>query len=264
VAKVTDKIREQLLHMDDGEFLGSQEQLLAEYGINLATLRQATATLMQEQMITSRRGVGGGFFARRPDTQVVTHIVALYLRCRGVALAEQLATLLPVRVEIARRAARSTDDDARRELIKFLNEEHAAGVAIDFGSFSSAERRFNRLLAAMSGSTTLTLFLEILFDLSGMVHREGDVSGRNTDRRHLYRRSRNLLADAVLARDEALAVKHAEDCSVLTWSWLKESRPDIVTKDIDTQFGHGRSTDRIQSLPPFSTSTDTTRLEGLA
>jgi DNA-binding FadR family transcriptional regulator len=180
-------IREQVLAMDDGEFLGSQEDLLSRYGVNVLTLRQAMVALINEQLVTSRRGVGGGFFVRRPHAEVVTHIVALYLRSRGVALSEQVATMMPVRMEIARRAAWSDDTKLREELIRFLRKDKDASVAASFSEFNAVERQFNRLLARMSGSTILMLFLEILLDLSHMLYREGDVDlsrGRRVRRQH--------------------------------------------------------------------------------
>jgi DNA-binding FadR family transcriptional regulator len=124
--KLAAKIREQALAMNDGEFIGSQEELVARYGVNAPTLRLAMAVLIQEQLVMSRRGVGGGVFVRRPDPDMVTHIVALYLRSRNVTLAEQAAALLPLRLEIVRRAAHNTDEGARARLRSFLAKKRRA------------------------------------------------------------------------------------------------------------------------------------------
>jgi hypothetical protein len=84
----------------------------------------------------------------------------------------------------------------------------------------------------MSGSTTLTLFLEILLDLSQMIY-ESDVFDGRIDRRLTYRTTRNLVAQSVLTGEPADARLYAQKCSKLTWNWLSESRPDLMASDLD-------------------------------
>lgn len=242
MAGLAGQIRQQVLEMEDGAFLGSQDELLARYGVNVPTLRQAMVALMNEQLVVSRRGVGGGFFVRRPDVGVVSHSVALYLRSRGVAIAEQVATLLPVRMEIARRAARSRDEAARAELAEFLEAERQAPLDISFVEFNEAEKNFNRVLAKLSGSATLTMFLEILLDLARMIHKESDVFGTLNEtgskmvaRRRIYREARSRMGRAVLDRDPRAAALCARECFHLTWRWLGESRPDLMLPATDPE-----------------------------
>jgi DNA-binding FadR family transcriptional regulator len=221
--QVAQAIREDIFRMEDGEFIGSEEDLIARYGVSRPTLRQASGLLIQERLITARRGVRGGFFARRPDIGAVSHIVALYLRSHQVSVAQLIHTMLPIRAELARLAAASSDEEARDALIAFLKAEREAGPPNDFALFTQAERNFNTHLAKMSGNITLALFLDILLDLSAMVHREADVYRDDPDRLLAYRRARDLLADAVLDRDPELAALAAHRCTELTSRWVIEN-----------------------------------------
>lgn len=223
VATVANRIREDVFNMADGEFIGSEEDLIARYETSRPTLRLAAALLIQEKLMTARRGVGGGFFARHPDTAAVKHMAALYLRSRNVGLPELISMMVPIRIEIGRRATTNSDEEARQALIDFLEAERRRGDVLEFNSFIAAERQFNLLLARMSGSATCSLFLEILLDLSSMVHHEEDIYRNSTERLAIYRRARNRLADAILERDEELAGLAARRCAQLTSGWITEN-----------------------------------------
>jgi DNA-binding FadR family transcriptional regulator len=227
VATVAQAIREDIFRMADGEFIGSEESLIERYGVSRPTLRQAAGLLLQEQLLTARRGVRGGFFARRPDSAAVTHMMALYLRSREVKVRQLIETMLPIRTEIARLAARSRNKPVRTALATFLKAESAMTEPFRFDAFIEAERQFNLLLAKLSGNTTLSLFLEVMLDLSAMVHKEGDVYRADPQRMIAYREARNGLAAAVLNEDGELAMVFARRCAEMTHRWVCEiSDPD--------------------------------------
>lgn len=222
VAQVAERIREDVFQLPDGTFLGSEDDLLQRYGASRPTFRQAVALVAQEQLLRTRRGVGGGFFVRRPDPNVVTHIVSQYLRSRDVGLKELSAAIGPLRVEIARLAALSPDEAARAEFAAFLAEEKANDENLDFPAFLMSERRFNRMLGMMSGSVTLSLFFESLLDLSSRVHRKDDIYGGRAERLISYRRERLRLAQAVVEGDDELAILAARRCTRMGQEWLMQ------------------------------------------
>jgi len=222
VDQVAKRIREDVFQLADGAFLGSEEDLILRYNVSRPTLRQAAGLVIQEQLLLARRGVGGGFFVRRPDTDVVTHIVSQYLRSRNVGIRQLADAVRPIRVEIARLAALSDDEQARARIVEFLAEEEQAGEKLEFQSFLQRERAFNHLLGDLSGSATLSLFLEILLDLSSMVHRESDMYRGHPERLAAYRCERLRLAQAVIESDDELAVLAARRCAKMSHEWLIE------------------------------------------
>jgi len=228
VTQVAERIREDVFQLADGAFLGSEEDLILRYNVSRPTLRQAAGLIIQEQLLVARRGVGGGFFVRRPDPDVVTHIVSQYLRSRSVGIKELAEAVRPIRVEIARLAALSQDEAARKALMEFLEQEEAAAQELEFQSFLQSERAFNHLLGKVSGSETLSLFLEILLELSSTVHREEAMYRGHPERLARYRRERLRLARAVIDFDDELAVLAARRCARMSHDWLIEELFETV------------------------------------
>src|ERR1700742_5135849 len=86
VRQVVEGLRAQSLQCAEGEMLGSEDDLLARYRVSRPTLRQAAALVTQEQLLQVRRGVRGGYIARRPTSRAVAHMAAIYLRTRDTSL----------------------------------------------------------------------------------------------------------------------------------------------------------------------------------
>jgi DNA-binding FadR family transcriptional regulator len=227
VNQVADLIREDVFQLPDGALLGSEEDLILRYNVSRPTLRQAAGLIIQEQLLLARRGVGGGFFVRRPDADVVTHIVSQYLRSRSVGIRQLADAVRPIRVEIARLAALSKDDALRTAMADFLAEDEPPGTDLEFQTFLQRERAFNHLLGDLSGSATLSLFLEILLDLSSMVHRESDMYRGHPERLSAYRRERLRLAQAVIDCDDELAVVAARRCAKMSHDWLMDGLTEV-------------------------------------
>src|SRR5436190_21321141 len=66
-----------------GSVIGSESDLLAEYGVSRAVLREAVRLLEHDNVARMRRGPGGGLVVTVPDTQAVTRAADRFLRYRG-------------------------------------------------------------------------------------------------------------------------------------------------------------------------------------
>src|SRR6516225_260222 len=113
VRRVADAIRRDALERTEGELLGSEDELILRYGVSRPTLRQAAALVAQENLLVVKRGVGGGYFVRQPDSKAVAHVAAVYLRSRRTAAEEIVRALAPIRIELTKLAAKSTDEGAK-------------------------------------------------------------------------------------------------------------------------------------------------------
>jgi DNA-binding GntR family transcriptional regulator len=67
--QTVEALREESLRCAESELIGSEDDLLASHNVSRPTLRQAAALVAREQLLQVRRGVGGGYIARRPTEQ---------------------------------------------------------------------------------------------------------------------------------------------------------------------------------------------------
>lgn len=222
VEKVAELIRHDAMQLEDGALLGSEDTLLEKYQVSRPTLRQAAGLVTQEQLLNVRRGVGGGYFVRRPDSRAVSHIAAIYLKVHDAKLSEIIAAFMPIRIELARLATQCKDKALHAKMKAFLDHENEINDDPHLRDFIIGERKFNAILGQMSGNKALTLFLETLLDLSAMVDREEDMYRNRPDRVEMRRQERNRLAAAVVERDEEMAALAARRGAQMASGWLTE------------------------------------------
>ena len=217
-------LRSFALSMPEGDFLGSEDDLIARFGVSRPTLRQASAQVLQENLISIRRGVGGGYFAHVPNSMTVSRIAALYLQTREAGLEEIIHAMKPIRIEIALLATRNRDPEAVQALADFIESEQSAplGPERDYRAFLRSERAFGKLLGQMSGNGMLSLFLDILYDFTALLRRREDVLINRPARVEAYRNLRGRMARAILEGDEEIAVVTTRRCSELISEWLHE------------------------------------------
>ena len=219
VRRVADAIRRDALESAEGALLGSEDDLIVRYAVSRPTLRQAAALVAQENLLVVKRGVGGGYFARRPDSQAVAHVAAVYLRSRKTRVEEIIAAVAPIRIELAKLAALSADETLKGRLKDFLAQE-AQREQVTYGEFLRGEREFGKLMSALSGNHVIALFLQILYDFSASLPRDEDMFRNHPERVAEYRAKRNRLAEALLAGDEEIAVVAAKRCAQASAGWM--------------------------------------------
>lgn len=222
VTRIAAKIRDDAIKLPDGVLLGSEDELVARYGVSRPTLRQAASLVVQEQLLKVRRGMGGGYFACAPEAHAVGRMAALYLKYHDARISEILAAFMPVRVELARLAVKNTDESLREELAQFLAREAAIKRYSTHREFVTAERAFNLLLGKLSDNKALALFMEILLDLSALVDRNEDMYRNHPNRVADLRAERNKLAQAILEGKRDQATEIAARCSRMSYKWLQE------------------------------------------
>jgi DNA-binding FadR family transcriptional regulator len=161
---VASRLRQRILTGDvpDGGLLPPQEQLLEEFGVSLASVREALRILETEGLVTVQRGKTGGAIVRLPTADKVAYMAALVLEARSVPVkdvARALQQLEPVCVGMC--AARA--DRARKVLpeLRRVTEESRASLD-DPARYVGLARRFHEVLVAGCGSETLVLVVGAL------------------------------------------------------------------------------------------------------
>ena len=213
-------LRAESLQVGEGELIGSEDELLARHGVSRPTLRQAGALVAQEQLLQVRRGVGGGYIARRPTGRAVSHMAAIFLTTRQTSLDEIGHSMAPIRAELARLAATNIDDASREAFRDFLKREAEDSGQGGFRAFARREREFGQLIGAASRNSVLALFLDILHDLAANIRPEDDVLVGHPERVQAYRERRTRLIEAIIDGDPNVAELLAQRISELNRQWI--------------------------------------------
>ncbi|MCB2046975.1 MAG: FadR family transcriptional regulator [Novosphingobium sp.] len=222
-------LREIALASEDGEFLGSEDELVARLGVSKPTLRQATARIAQEHLVHVRRGVGGGYFARRPGSLTVSRMAAVYLRTRDATYVELTETTPMFYAELARLASRNRDPEMIARLRQFaerdentVDEKNIQGYA----EFMRSEREFIGFLADMAGNKVLELMVAITSDFSANAPRNDQRMLRKLDNMAIYRKLRARFARAIANGDGDIAELLSRRCTDLMCEWMREGFED--------------------------------------
>ncbi|MEA1648396.1 GntR family transcriptional regulator [Nitrospirillum sp. BR 11164] len=243
-AQAARRMRDEILALPDGAPLGSEEELLARYGLSRPTLRQTARILEQEQLLVVRRGNGGGYYGRRPDIGAVTQAAALYLRLRQTTVRDVLDAFQLVNVEAARLAAltdtMSADakggadaTGARLDLAEFrqhlVDRKDATYLAADV---VRDEVALYAILMRMAGNPALELFHRTLFEF-GQRDANLRVFQGHPERCAHWRTGRLRMVDAILARDPEMAVLLARRQNRLMLDWVSPEveRESIAPRD---------------------------------
>lgn len=231
---VAARLRNRIL---DGEFanggiLPKQEDLLAQFGVSNASLREALRILETEGLVTVQRGNVGGAVVHVPQVDGAAYMLALVMQAQAVSLNDVSRALAHLDPACAAECARRPD---RRKAVvprlrSLLEESHRV---IDIPSeYMAAARRFHEEIVNCCGNATLTLLVGTLETLwSAQVRarlRSEPVSGGFED---ISKRRRSLEDHEELVRRirdgdergaEALARDHLGDGKPATYSFNME------------------------------------------
>ena len=116
---VKSNLRDISLTAEEGVLIGSEESLIGSLQVSRSTLRQAARLLEHEGFLRVRRGIGGGYFATRPDEKTIQTMVSAYLDTLDMKHEDVTAVASVLWVEVLRRAA-SLNNEAARKLAESL------------------------------------------------------------------------------------------------------------------------------------------------
>lgn len=192
------QLRERILGVPEGSLLGSEEELMTGLGVSRDTLRQAVRLLENDGLVTIRRGVGGGFFAARPDMELALRASALYLRVHNVGLLDVIDATRSLLIDSCRLAAQSTDEVQRKQLQVLL-----ARFAGDSDWNLADEIEFINAALKLAANPVLALFLGTV---NRYAIREASTElATNPQMRELRRADILRLGEAILRREPEVA-----------------------------------------------------------
>jgi len=188
---IEDIVRQKL---GPGTKLPLEAQMLQQYGVSRASLREALRLLEVQGLITIRPGPGAGTEVGRTDSAHLANTLALYLLMGRASLRELLEAWLMVEPLLAQLAAASTDRKRVRRLMrpfasgaKARDRELSAGLAFHDAVADLAD---NQLLGLLFGAIGFLATEQVRLGAPDFVLSDATLC------------SHERIADLVLAGDE--------------------------------------------------------------
>lgn len=204
----------------EGVFLGSEEQLIAALGVSRPTFRQAAKLLRHENLLTIKRGMGGGFFTQSPSGEAVSRMAAIYLNAQGTSLRQLNDVVAPLQAEAARLLARNPDQTLRAGLVEFLAQHSDDGPPKSEKDMIRRMLAFEQLLGELAGNPAIALVMKMMRDL---VRDERHSYFTVTPERIMaYVQFQRRLAQAIQEGDAEMATLICERHGAEVGSWLPD------------------------------------------
>jgi DNA-binding FadR family transcriptional regulator len=203
-----------------GSVIGSEPELLAEYGISRAVFREAVRLLEHHSIAKMRRGPGGGLVVTVPDTSSVVRAATLHLRYDGATPQDVFEARSALELKIVEMATETINEegiDLLRETLRREAEIQAAGHHLGTHDIHLA-------IAQLTGNPAMRLFLEVLTELTQPPRRPADAASekrRRDDVRHAHER----IVEAIVAGDGALARRRMHVHLVAIGQFLQQGSP---------------------------------------
>jgi GntR family transcriptional regulator, transcriptional repressor for pyruvate dehydrogenase complex len=156
------QIRDAILSgkLKPGDKLASEKELIEQFGVSKATMREALRVLEVIGLLEIRKGISGGAFVAEVDMRTTLHAIVNFLHFQTVSVKEITMLRYLIEPSVAQvAAAKRTDKD-----IDKLQQVIGAGI-IEGDTEVSKEISFHRYLARMTENTILTLTIDMIDNL---------------------------------------------------------------------------------------------------
>jgi len=161
--KITDviisQIRDAVLSgkLKPGDRLASEKELVAEFDVSKATLREALRALEVMGLVESRKGASGGVFITEVKLQTTIHSMMNFLHFHSLSISELTMIRYFLEPSIARLAVSRINDTDLVTLESYINE-----VDGDFSNNNLKDIGFHRYLARVTNNSMLILIVDFI------------------------------------------------------------------------------------------------------
>jgi GntR family transcriptional repressor for pyruvate dehydrogenase complex len=201
---VADELRAHIIgnNLAPGTRLPSEAQLIEQFGLSRATVREALRLLEAEGLIIVKRGPRGGLTVSRPNPSHISRSMATMVALTELPLNQLFEFRVVIEPPTAAAAARNATPEQSARLIAAASSHH-----------SDVEEQvdFHLLVAEMSGNGLFQMILSALHDVltwhvEGEPLTESDVAG--TEAAHL--RIARAIASGNASKAESTMRRHLE------------------------------------------------------
>jgi DNA-binding FadR family transcriptional regulator len=149
--------------LSEGQLLPESE-LMTQYKVSRAVLREALRLLEWDSFVTIRRGFGGGAVVTLPDVRVPARYCGLLLQTRGTTLEDVDRALKVLEPELVSLLAASSGRSTEILEVALRASERSMDNA---SAFILAGSHFHELLPTALGNQPLTVLLGIIREIRG-------------------------------------------------------------------------------------------------
>ncbi len=204
---ISEKLRRRIVLGDlkAGDALPSETEMMSEFNVSRASLREAFRVLEAEALIEVKRGARGGARIKLPSDEIAAKSIGLLLQIRGATLKEVLDARLIIEPPLMRDLANGRTDDDLKALRDHLAWEQKN--ISDFRVFALATAELHRILMQRAGNVVIALMTGMLDEIFRR-HATHFVARARADQLELNNRAlvnHTLLVDMIEARNAEAA-----------------------------------------------------------
>ena len=190
--------REILMQEESGQFLGSEEELVSRLEVSRPTFRQVARLLEQEQLLTIRKGPGGGFFSRKPTFGSIVHQASICLIAHKFKRDQLTCVSQLLCIEAARLAASNPSIEERERLQRFLENSELQVEVTKRRHWLGHIWQFSLQMLEIASNPVLTMFLHISMEFAA-----ASGAGKQVSKEHVaeYLQNQQKLASAIAEGD---------------------------------------------------------------
>jgi len=170
--RIVEQIRDAVLsgRLKPGDRVASEKELVVQFGVSKATMREALRVLEAMGLVEIRKGIQGGVFIAEVDMKTTIHSIMNFLHFKAVSIHDITMLRFMLEPSVAYMAAgRLTPEDIRRlEQMIERGEDTQTEITKDIG--------FHRYLARLSDNPILILIMDFIDNLLRDVKSQIDLS----------------------------------------------------------------------------------------
>ncbi len=223
---IADTLRQRIAKGDlrAGDALPSEADLIVEFSVSRASLREALRILEAEALIEVKRGAQGGARIRLPQEDTAARSLGLLLQLRGATLKDMFDSRLIIEPPLMNQLALSrTEEDL--EVIR-AHVDYEGAVVGDAKRFAPAAAEFHRILVSRAGNVALSIIVGMLDEVY-LRHLNQFISSERPDlptlNNHSYSNHRQLL--------EAITVRDGPSAEVI-WRYHMQGARRIILEEL--------------------------------
>lgn len=184
-----------------GDALPSEADLMVDFNVSRASLREALRILEAEALIEVKRGAQGGARIRLPQEDTAARSMGLLLQVRGATLKDMFDARLIIEPPLMNQVALNRTEDDLAVFRAHLERE--SKVVEKSALFAPAAAEFHRILVSRAGNVALAIIVGMLDEVY-LRHLNQFISSGRPDLPKLNALSfnnHNQLVDAIVSRD---------------------------------------------------------------